>query len=228
MGLALTVSIVALGGAPAMAADEPYDGIAIDVQVIGPSASPSPSPSSSSTRAPSGGGSSNSPGPSPSSTPGGDLGDDAVDLGGVLYVGGLKGSITPTIAARGGVAQLAITVRNTSDELTTLKLRFWLQNSVGATIGEVSYLEARDLRPDETRTISASITTVGQWTFYTAHVTITPPKELDGVKLKPITRDATLLVPPYFLVTTGAAIALLYFAIRYLVLRRLLGLGVPA
>ena len=225
MGAALSLAIVAMAAPAATAADDPGEGIGIDVSVIGPSSSPSPS--TTPTKKPTGG-SSSSPEPSASGEPEDELGDDAIDVGGVLYIGGLRGEITPSVSARGGNAELSITVRNTSSKLTDLSLRFWLKNAVGATIGEISRLTVRDLKPDETRTIRTTITTVGQWTFYTAHVTVTPPEVLDGVELDPITRDTALFVPPYFLVVIGGTIALLYFVIRYLIVRRLLGVGGPA
>jgi len=225
VGTVLSLAFVAIAGPAAIAADDPGDGIGIDVRVIGPSSAPTPSVTP--TKKPSGGGAS-TPEPSATSDPADDLGDDAIDLGGVLYVGGLRGEIAPSVGARGGKAELSITVRNTSNELTDLGLRFWLKNAVGATIGEVSHLAVRDLKPDETRTVRTSITTVGQWTFYTAHVTVTPPKVLDGVKLDPITRDTALFVPPYFLLVIGGATTLLYLVIRYLIVRRLFGVGGPA
>jgi len=222
------VGLLALGGAPALA----DDGIPIDIEVLGPSSTPSPtsSPATGGSNGGSSNGGSTTPDPAPSSSadPDDDLGDDAIDLGGVLYVGGLAGSITPNVGPTGGEAKLSITVRNTSDELTDLSLRFWVSNGFGATVGEVSGITARDLRPGETRTIRATVTAVGQWTFYTAHVKITPPKELDGVKLSPLTRDATLVVPPYFLALTGAIVGVVYFGIRFLLARRFLGVGVPA
>lgn len=224
LGLAI---VAALAGMPAGAAtaDVPDDGITIDVEVLGPSATPVPSPSS--TRNSTGSGSTT---PQPQATEKTDegLGDDAIDLGGVLYVGGLRASVAPSVGAQGGDAQLSITMRNTSDELADFRLHFWVQNGFGATIGEVTDVQARDVKPGETRTVRVTVTTVGQWTLLTAHAKVTPPKELNGVALTSVTRDASLVVPPYFLLASGAVIVSLYFAIRFLLTRRLFGIGVPA
>jgi hypothetical protein len=213
-------SVFAVAGTAA--ADEDPDGIGIAVQVLGPDAG-TPTHNGGS-----GGGSTPEPTPS-SSAPPPPLGNDPFDLGGVLYISGLQGSITPQIASTGGRASLRVIVRNVSDYLVDVKLRFWLQNVFGQTVAEVKGLHAADILPGETRVISVSLANLGQWSVYNAHVTITPPKKVGGVALSPVTRDATLFVPPFFAAISLLVIGILYFGIRYLlVLWRQPAIGAPA
>jgi hypothetical protein len=201
--------------APAAADDGGADGVSIDVVVIGPPApTPTPRPGTSGG----GGGSSSTPTPTPTET---SVPSDVVDLGGILSVGGLTGTITPDLGS-GGTAALSITVRNTSHFLMDLGLRFWIQNAFGWTVAEMREVDVRDLLPGETRTVQVRLATVGQWTVYTAHVKVTPPDEVDGTTLTPITRDLTLAVAPLLLVLTLGGCGPLFALVRFWILPRLL------
>ncbi len=209
-------------------ADEDPDGIGIAVQVLGPDAETPSTPTPPHHGGGSGAGSTPEPTPSASATPS-PLGNDPFDLGGVLYLSGLTGSISPQIGSTGGTATLRITVKNVSDYLLDIKLRFWLQNVWGQTVAEINDTHSADILPGESRVVSVSLGNVGQWAIYNAHVKITPPTKVGGVSLSPVTRDATLFVLPLFMIVSLLVIGVLYFGVRYLlVLMRQPAIGAPA
>ncbi len=86
-------------------------------------------------------------------------------------------------------------------------------------------MDVDGLEPDETRRVLVEIDGVGQHTVFRSYVTLTPPEEINGVALAPITRNATVVVAPLFSITLLGAIgtlgALAWWALR----RRGFGLG---
>lgn len=194
-------------------------GIELEIEVEGPD-SPSADPSPSSTP---GGGDDDETG-TPGSTitetevPGDEvdeaLGGDAFDLSGILTLSGLTGVIDPSLDSGGGDATVRFTVRSSASTPVDFDAAFRLDNSLGITVASVARTDGEPLQPGETRTIEATLPDIGQWTVYNARVTFTPPAEVDGVALTPITRDTMLVAPPYFsiLVGAGAVVAALLAA----------------
>jgi hypothetical protein len=133
---------------------------------------------------------------------------DDVDLGGTLTVGGLETAYRPSWNPFGGDMQMWFTIRNVSDSTITGSADFWMENVLGLRVGEVSGIDVVDLRPGEMRTVGTEVPGAGQWTVLSSHVTFTPPEQVDGVELSPITRDATAFAVPWFvllLIVVGAA-----------------------
>lgn len=127
---------------------------------------------------------------------------DGFDLGGILYLSGLTASTTLSPNPLGGSTHSYFTVRNVSDTTITASAAFWLDGPFGNQLSEVTGIDIVDLKPDESRIVDATLTGVGQWTFATAHATLTPPKVVEGTELSPITRDSFVVVTPWLL---GAA-----------------------
>jgi hypothetical protein len=125
---------------------------------------------------------------------------DSVDLGGILSIGGLSTGATPSINPFDGVVQVWFTVRNTSTSTIDLTTDFWMENPLGLRIANVDGVAVAGLKPGETRTVSADLSGAGQWTMLTTHARVTPPPQVDGVELAPLTRDATVFVLPWALV----------------------------
>jgi len=198
-------------------ADEP-DGIGITVIVTStpaPSSSPSassPSPSSGN----SGSGTVVTPGgsPSPSETP--RPGEE--NLGGILYVSGLSFDGKHSVNPGATQAKLQFTVRNVSDTVITAKAAFRIDNAFGLQLGQTQTVSVYKLKPDETRVIQATIHDLGQWGVLHGAVVFTPPKEVEGVKLAPITREQYFFFIPWFasifVVLAAAALAVVW-VVRY-------------
>ena len=231
LGAALLASIAAsvFASAPIAIAD---DGIDITVTVSpaptvsgppGTNAGGSGSGSTGSSGGRGGSGSGSSGGSStvvtgPNAEPtGAVLPADGFDLGGILYLSGLTASTTLSPNPLGGSTHSYFTVRNVSDTTITASAAFWLDGPFGNQLSEVTGIDIVDLKPDESRIVDATLTGVGQWTFATAHATLTPPKVVEGTELSPITRDSFVVVAPWLL---GAAAGVAAAALGVLALLR--------
>ncbi|MFB2582952.1 hypothetical protein ACEXQD_17020 [Herbiconiux sp. P15] len=135
-------------------------------------------------------------------------------LGGILYISGLSTEYRPSIDPLAGELVTSFTVRNVSSSTIDSSARFWVSGPFGAELSAVDPVEIDGLNPDETTVVSATLTGVGQWTFATAHVTITPPDVVDGVPLEPMTRDAFVFLPPWFLLILLALAGVAYAVVR--------------
>lgn len=144
------------------------------------------------------------------------LGNDPFNLGGVLYLSGLTARSVPAIGPSGGDIALDFTVRNVSSAPVTSRLKFWLDNAVGIPIAVVDNVRVADLASGETRTVTATLRNTGQWTVFTGQVTVTPPAAVKGAVLSPLTRDALVIVPPFFLLLVSVVVAGLYVLVRHL------------
>lgn len=147
------------------------------------------------------------------------LGDDAFDLGGVFQLSGLVGTATPAVDPRGGSVKLAMTVQNVTSWAVSPDLRFRLENGLGMQVAQSDDIVIADLRPGETRTVTATLTDIGQWGVFNAQVTFTPPESVRGTVLSPITRDAFLVVPPFFVLSLLGGLSAVFFLVRYLLRR---------
>ena len=150
---------------------------------------------------------------------------DSVDLGGILSVGGLSTGTTPSINPFDGVVQVWFTVRNTSSSTIDLSTDFWMENPLGLRVSNIDGVAVSGLKPGETRTVSADLPGAGQWTMLTTHARITPPAQVDGTELAPLTRDATVFVLPWAIVLlAGLGVAA---AIAVSLVRRASAAAVP-
>ncbi|TFC42581.1 hypothetical protein E3T26_06625 [Cryobacterium sp. TMT1-21] len=139
-----------------------------------------------------------------------------------LYVSGLTVLTEPTIGPGGGDLALEFTMKNVSTSPITSSVQFRLDNAINQPIKTLDKVEVANLAPGETRTVTANFKSVGQWTFYRGHVTMTPPADIDGTALWPSTRDSFTLLLPWFLLAVLVLLAALVLAVRQLLrLRRL-------
>lgn len=139
---------------------------------------------------------------------------DEFDLGGVLYLSGISSTTTPSINPLGGTANVWITVRNVSKTTFSSTAAFSLTGPVGNPVATTDPVDVTDLKPGETRVVSAELPGTGQWTVLTAHVTLTPPETVDGNTLTPVTRDATLLIAPWLVLATIGLAAAVFVVVR--------------
>lgn len=137
--------------------------------------------------------------PAPSATPT----DDEVDVGGILFFGGLSSGYSWSINPFAGEAVMSFTVRNVSDTVIDSTVRFSAQGPLGNRLSEVK-VPIKGLKPHESREVSATLTGLGQWTFIETQATLTPPKSVEGTALEPISRVQNIIVPPWLLLGGSA------------------------
>jgi len=198
----------------------------VSVLVIGPTSSGTPtgSPSVTASASPSASATSSgsstptstpSPVPSPTGRP--PHGGGGHQQGG-LFVGELHCVYHFSFNPFGGSMELSFTVRNEYSKPMDGSARLWLTNFFGGTIGVPATVAVPQLRPHETRLVSATIDGVAQWTFLTAHATFTPPPGFGGTVVLTVVREARPFVLPWVLVP-GAAVGAAGFGGRRLWLR---------
>ncbi|KFF59452.1 hypothetical protein JF66_11230 [Cryobacterium sp. MLB-32] len=144
------------------------------------------------------------------------LGTEATDIAGVFTVSGVTVTPKSDFGPGGGDIVLAFTQRNVTTSPITSSLRFWITNAVGMQVAAVDDVTVADLGPGETRTVAATLHDVGQWTAFTGHVTMTPPAEVRGTALEPVSRNSLIVIPPYFLLIVLASVGALALALRSL------------
>jgi len=139
---------------------------------------------------------------------------DGFSLGGVLYVSGLIARYAPALNPLGGTLKTSFTVRNLTDEVVPVRARFWANDPFG---GEISRTPAQliTLELGETRTIQTTLPGMGQWTVVSPHFTLTPPENVDGIKLSPLSRDAVVVFAPWFILLCLFLGALAYVVTRW-------------
>ncbi|POH62434.1 hypothetical protein C3B61_16400 [Cryobacterium zongtaii] len=218
---ALVPALGLMGLSGSASANEDPDGVGLTVSVLGSTASPSPA---ATNRASSASTTPVIPATTQVTTVGAAataaLGADPVVLAGVLAVSGLTATAHPTAGPDGGDIVLTFTVKNLTDNPISSSLRFWVDNAVGLEIRAADDASLTDLPGGETRTVTTTFTDVSQWSVFNSHVTLTPPDSVDGTALTPVTRDALLLVPPYFVLLVAALVVGLSVAARYALLTK--------
>jgi hypothetical protein len=217
------LGVLAISGIPRASADGGID-ITVNVEVLGTSDSPSATATSTSTAtgtgqptsgtgatASSGASSSATGGPtsSPSTTPSGET-----SIGGVLFTSGLTMNYTPSINPLDGRVDMRFSVRNAYKKAVDGKAIFWVTAWFGNTVGHQVEVSVPDIKPGETRMVTATIRGVGQWGILTGHATFIPPKSLDQVSLTAVTRTGTVVYVPWFPAVCLAGGSAFWFAVR--------------
>ena len=221
-GAILATALVATATASSTAfAEDDSDGTKLVITVIAPSASPSATPTSTKTATPTGSATTSSgfPPPSgsgvgtttadpsveptdPSGTP---APEDADDGAGVLHVSGLSWTYRASINPFAGTVDLRLTVRNVYPQAIDASATFWVTQLFGGTVGLPVEIAVPELKPEETRTVTATIEGIGQWTVLNAHATLTPPAMVDDIEMSPIVRETWVWVVPWFALLLAAA-----------------------
>jgi len=209
-GLLLGAALTLAAGGAAHGAD-PHD-IPLTVQVTSApttnstSASTSTSTSTGSAGIPRTGGSGSAvnssaavvAGAVPTSSPSAPAGTETV--GGVLAVGGLITSYSPSRNPLVGTVRVQMTVQNLSSEVIAPTVGFWLTNAVGTRLSQQDVRGLGAIAPGELRVAEADLTGVGQWAAVDVHMKLTPPAQIGGVAIDPLTRDRWVFAPPWFVV----------------------------
>lgn len=203
---------LAAGGA-ALGSD-PHD-IPLTVEVTGSSTSTSTSTSTGTGRITTTGGSGSTvdsstavvAGTVPSPSPSAPAGTETV--GGVLAVGGLSTSYAPSRNPLIGTVHVQMTVQNLSSEVIAPTVGFWLTNALGMRLSQQDVQGVGVIAPGELRVAEADLTGVGQWAAVDVHMKLTPPAQIGGVAINPLTRDRWVFAPPWFVavaLVVGAAV----------------------
>ncbi len=129
-----------------------------------------------------------------------------------MHVGGLLSDVRISPNPFGGSALLSFTVRNVSKSTFDATADFWMEGPFGNRVAQVDAVTVSQLKAGESRVVSAELPGVGQWAVLTAHATFRPPAEVEGTQLSPLTRDVTVFVLPWMIVSVlllaGIALAL--------------------
>ncbi len=219
-GLAAAVASVALVAtasaamASAASTDDPGIGITVVVSPAPTTSTPTPtsSPSPSSTRTSNNGGTVVTGGesPVPSSTPK----PGEYSIGGLIYISGLNSDGQWTVNPASTEATLRFTVHNVSSSAINSKATFWVEGPFANQLGTERVVQIRNLKPDETRVVEATVSGLGQWTFLHGHTTFTPPKKVDGQELEPVNRDQFFVVFPWLIAIVVIAGVATYLIVR--------------
>jgi hypothetical protein len=224
--MALAATGLALADAQSARAEDD-NGIGISITV--PTSTPTPAPSATAAPA-TGKGSTSTTGSTRSGTTGAVNSvapasttpvvpaADTVDLGGKLFISGLSSNSVGSINPFAGEIVATFTVRNISTETFDSSVRFWADGPFGNELSQVR-VKIDELKPDESRTVTGTLTGIGQWTFIQVHAAYTPPKTLDGIELASATRDQFVFVPPWLVVGGGAFAAAGFAGVRAVRLR---------
>ncbi|MCI0157015.1 hypothetical protein KNO15_09945 [Leifsonia shinshuensis] len=230
VGLGFLLAVGGLGGVSAPASADQGDGGGIGISVDIPGATPTPGVGDGGSGASSGGGStpSDTPsdvagtGPTPTPTAPATTGGS----NGPLNVGGLSARFVPDLNPGHGTIVATIAVHNGSSTAFAPKARFTLTNSFGTTIADSGLIAGPTIQPGKTAQLTQRLDGVGQWTFVTAHATITPPAVLDGHTMKPVLRDTLVFAFPW--VGAVSIVLMAGAAAIIVVVRSSLGLGLVA
>lgn len=137
------------------------------------------------------------------------LGDDAVVVDGVLAMSGLSATAAPWIDVGNGSVSVSFVVRNTSPTAYDASAVFWVDSAFGGLIAKTGEIAVDGLQPGETRRVQVVFDGLGQHVVLNAHAVLTPPAEVAGTPAEPISRDLTLLVPPWFSIVLVTGITVL-------------------
>lgn len=211
--IALVLVAAPTAAAPVHGQDSSDTNVTVEVMSTSPTATPSATTSASASASSSSSASSiasSSAGtttPQASSTPSSSgNGTEEQSIGGVIYVSGITAEYAPSINPTAGTVTLNFTVRNVYTTAMDGSARLWVTTVFGGPVGIPVEVPVLQLKPGETRVVSAEITGLAQWTVVTAHATYTPPPKLGEVVLAPLTRETMILFLPWFvLVVAGLA-----------------------
>jgi hypothetical protein len=218
--------ILAISALPRASADGDI-GITVNVEVLDSSGSATPTATATSTATdtgtsqPTSGTSATASSGTSSSATGGSTssastvpGGGETSIGGVLFISGLTMTYTPSINPFDGHVDMRFTVRNAYKKAVDGKAIFWVTAWFGNTVGHQVEVSVPDIKPGETRLVTATIRGVGQWGILTGHATFIPPKSLDQITLTAVTRTGTIVYIPWFPAVCLAGGSAFWFALR--------------
>ena len=162
--------------------------------------------------------------PTPTTTDAGAVGADGaptpaptlrpVEVGGVLYVSGVRTTYHPSWDPLGGSLRVEMTVRNATDQIVDASASVGATTLLGIDLGGSDTIAVRGLEPGEIRTIGADIGGIGQWGVLKAHLIVTPPETVGGVQLTPLGRYHWVVVPPWYLAALVVAVVAVVWVFR--------------
>lgn len=100
-------------------------------------------------------------------------------------------------------------MRNLSAAPFSSTATFWVDNAFGGLIAKTGEMAIVDLQPGETRRVQVVFEGLGQHIVLNVNATLTPPAEVGGTPVDPISRDSTVMVPPWFSIALASGIAVL-------------------
>ncbi len=141
-----------------------------------------------------GSGGSTQPTPSPSASASAGAGSDLSR--GVVQVSGVSAQSRPSINPLGEPAQVQVTLQNHYSKTIPVTVNVEIANFLGMPVAETSHKGDFNLVAGASETLSLSSSTLGQWGFYSARVTVAPRGKVGGVLLQPMVREVSFFVLP--------------------------------
>lgn len=138
-----------------------------------------------------------------------------VDVGGVLFVSGVRTTYHPSWDPLGGSLHVEMTVRNATDTVVDASASLGATTLLGIDLGGSDTIAVRGLNPGEIRTVGADIGGIGQWGVLEAHVTVNPPATMGGIQLTPLDRQRWVVVTPWYLVALVVAVGAVVWVLRH-------------
>ena len=138
-----------------------------------------------------------------------------VEVGGVLYVSGVRTAYHPSWDPLGGTLHVELTVRNATDKVVDASASLGATTLLGIDLGGSDTLSVRGLNPGEIRVVGADIGGIGQWGVLRAHVTVNPPEKLGDVQLTPLARERWVATPAWYLALLVVAVVAVVSVFRH-------------
>lgn len=126
---------------------------------------------------------------------------------GLVAVGGLRTSYDPSGNPFGGSLHVQASIQNLSDQTIDPTVTFSVSNALGVVVGEQDERALGAMAPGELRLAEADLGGIGQWGVVGVHMTLTPPSQIDGTAVGPVSRDRWMLAPPWFAISALALVA---------------------
>jgi len=124
------------------------------------------------------------------------------DLQPNLTVDGMSASYTPSINPLAGEATVTFTVRNAGNVALSGDLKTEIKGLFGIGLTSALETEVDEMLPGSTRTVTTTVSGVGQWVFLNPVVTLYPSVDAEALNPGPltsVTRDTILFAVPWVL-----------------------------
>lgn len=156
-----------------------------------------------------GGGEVSSGGAGGGSSSGGGTPPGGEGVAGIVYLSGVNSSVGLSPDPGSGEVTLWLSVRNASRSVIDLTADFWMESVLFAVpLDDARGVPVTGVQPGETRLLSMRLHGAGQWGLVNTHVRITPPPVVDGTSLTPVTREAMVVVFPWFAALVAALVVI--------------------
>jgi dihydroorotate dehydrogenase (fumarate) len=140
------------------------------------------------------------------------------DLQPALTIAGISASYTPSLNPFSGDTTVTFTVRNAGNVALAGDLKAEVRGLFGIGLSAPIEQEVSEMLPGSTRTITTTVSGVGQWVYLNPGVTVYPKVDESAQNPGPLTsvsRDTVLFVVPWLLVALIILGLLIWGGVRF-------------